>query len=179
MHTLTQKHKETLVRGSYCAPLWQYYVWARRTLICLLWREVHFSAIFSPLELELEWSPPPSILPATTHPLIVSAAAPNEGPQGPMHSHQGGFRCCMQAFMSASGRCSCSILYCQRGKIFTCLRIKLLWTAKSRKDKKGQGEELSLLLEQNTAEIKVYCTSVIVILQDRSSELHYYFMIIQ
>lgn len=99
MHKRTQKHKETLVRVSYCAPLWQYYVWARRTLICLLWREVHFSAIFSPLELEWEWTPAPpplllssspSILPATTHPLIVSAASANEGPQGPVHSHQGG-----------------------------------------------------------------------------------------
>lgn len=36
LYILTQKHKETLVRGSHCVPLWQYYVWARRTLICLL-----------------------------------------------------------------------------------------------------------------------------------------------
>lgn len=73
--------KETLVRGFHCAPLWQYYVLERRTLICPIWRKEHFSNIFSPLEL-YNWSEAPPILPAlpaTSHPLIVSAASPNEG----------------------------------------------------------------------------------------------------
>ncbi|KAK1894733.1 Leucine--tRNA ligase, partial [Dissostichus eleginoides] len=46
------------------------------------------SALVSHLQPTLSSSP--SILPATTHPLIVSAASANEGPQGPVHSHQGG-----------------------------------------------------------------------------------------
>lgn len=53
-------HKETLVRAFHCTPLWQYYVWERRTLICPLWRKEHFSDIFSPLEL-YNWSGVPPI----------------------------------------------------------------------------------------------------------------------
>lgn len=53
-------HKETLVKAFHCAPLWQYYVWERRTLICPLWRKEHFSDIFSPLEL-YNWSGVPPI----------------------------------------------------------------------------------------------------------------------
>lgn len=102
----TQQQKKTLVRGSYCAPLWQYYVWAR-TLICLLWRRVHFSAIFSPLELELKQSPPPSqSFPPPTHCLCL---LPIWGPSRP-HAlslrgwgWDGGVQCCMQAFRVASG----------------------------------------------------------------------------
>lgn len=64
--------KETLVRAFHCAPLWQYYVWERRTLICPLWRKEHFSDIFSPLEL-YNWSGVPPHPPHSLQPFLPPA----------------------------------------------------------------------------------------------------------
>lgn len=114
-------------------------LWTSLTILCLGKKNINLpslkgSALLSHLQptwARMEWSPPHPLNPSRRggHPLIVSTASPNEGPKAPCTINigrgwgVGALQFCLEAGQWVMGVLSC--LYCQRRKIFTCLRMKL------------------------------------------------------
>lgn len=129
-------HKETLVRAFHCAPLWQYYVWERRTLICPLWRKEHFSGIFSPLEL-YNWSGVPPHPPHSLQPFLppatlwLSLLPPQmRGTSCTILQQDGGSKRARKTWVWVWGDQSSCVLFMKSGKFYK-LQVKFSPTARS------------------------------------------------